>query len=46
MYDLMKVKRNYSIDSNIAEILDNELNKSEIVNDLLKEYYKGVLKNG
>lgn len=41
----IKINRTYSIDLEIAKLLDNEKNKSEIVNELLKKYYKGALKN-
>lgn len=39
----MKLNRTYSIDLEIATLLDNEKNKSQIVNSLLQKYFREAL---
>jgi len=41
----MKVNKIFSIDLILIELLKKEKNQSQIVNGLLKEYFKEELKN-
>lgn len=42
----IKVQKVFNLDLEVVKLLDNEKNKSELVNALLKKYFRGEIKDG